>query len=80
MKLFLKQLIVINFELKFEVEEFLVLQIQSFAEEVEKIVDGEKKEDGKKGIEIRIVNKIGIIGKVLVKKNVFFFFWISVSR
>lgn len=80
MKLFLKQLIVINFALKFEVEEFLVLQIQSFAEEVEKIVDGEKKEDVKKGIEIRIVNKIGIIGKVLVKKNVFFFFWILVFR
>lgn len=80
MKLSLKQPTVTNPAPKPEVEEPPALQTQSSAEEAEKTADGEKKEDGKKGIEIRIANKIGIIGKVPAKKNALLPPWTPVSR
>lgn len=79
-KLSLKQPTVTNPAPKPEVEEPPALQTQSSVEEAEKTADGEKKEDGKKGIEIRIANKIGIIGKVPAKKNALLPPWTPVSR
>ncbi|XP_061167641.1 zinc finger protein 318-like [Saccostrea echinata] len=65
---------------KMETEAPPTLQTQNSVEEAEKKANGEKKEDGKKGIEIKIANKIGIVGKVPAKKNALLPPWTPVTR
>ncbi|XP_048732849.2 zinc finger protein 318-like isoform X2 [Ostrea edulis] len=57
-----------------------ILQSQTSVEEAEKKTENDKKEDGKKGIAIKITNKIGIVGKVPAKKNALLPPWTPVSR